>query len=60
MSPGDAHERPFPIQQGNYSGFGGEGAGPGLEPVGSPEERDRVDLHGYGTLWKHPHPEAGV
>lgn len=41
-----------------YRSFGHEGAGRGLEPVMGPGERDRVDLYGYGELWRHPLPDS--
>ena len=36
----------------SYSDFGGEGAGPGLERVGTPDSTSK--LSGYGQLWKEP------
>ena len=35
-----------------YAEFGGQGAGPGLERVGTPHSKSR--LKGYGQIWKEP------
>lgn len=35
-----------------YAEFGGQGAGPGLERVGAPHSKSR--LEGYGQIWKEP------